>query len=105
MVKKVLSSLSKDNYREIISPFQFTKNQSVSLIINRNYCIFSMQEGNTMKSSDKDVFVKVTDVAGNEFICPIDALKERTSASKEELENCVDNGVVGRYASNIDIED
>jgi hypothetical protein len=58
-----------------------------------------------MKSSDKDVFVKVTDAAGNEFICPIDALKDRSSASEEELENCVDDGVVGRYASNIDIEE
>jgi hypothetical protein len=58
-----------------------------------------------MKSSEKDVFVKVTDTAGNEFICPIDALKDRASASEEELENCVDNGVVGRYASNIDIEE
>jgi hypothetical protein len=58
-----------------------------------------------MKKSDKDVFVKVTDAAGNEFICPIDALRDRASASEEELENCVDNGVVGRYASNIDIEE
>ena len=58
-----------------------------------------------MKSSDKDVFVRVTDAAGNEFICPIDALKDRSSASEEELENCVDDGVVGRYASNIDIEE
>ena len=58
-----------------------------------------------MKSSENDVFGKVTDTAGNEFICPIDALKDRASASEEELENCVDNGVVGRYASNIDIEE
>ena len=58
-----------------------------------------------MKSSDKDVFVRVTDAAGNEFICSIDALKDRSSASEEELENCVDDGVVGRYASNIDIEE
>ncbi|MGW8187471.1 MAG: hypothetical protein ACWGNK_09390 [Desulfobacterales bacterium] len=52
----------------------------------------------------KETYVKVTDGAGNEFICPIDALKDRASASEEELENCVDDGVVGRYASNIDIE-
>jgi hypothetical protein len=52
----------------------------------------------------KETYVKVTDGVGNEFICPIDALKDRASASEEELENCVDDGVVGRYASNIDIE-
>ena len=56
-------------------------------------------------SSDKEVFVKVTDAVGNEFICPIDALKDRASASDEELESCIDDGVVGRYASNIDIEE
>jgi hypothetical protein len=56
----------------------------------------------TMKG--KETYVKVTDGAGNEFICPIDALKDRASASEEELENCVDDGVVGRYASNIDVE-
>lgn len=57
-----------------------------------------------MQGKGKETYVKVTDSAGNEFICPIDALKDRSSASEEELENCVDDGVVGRYASNIDIE-
>ena len=57
-----------------------------------------------MKGKRKETYVKVTDGAGNEFICPIDALKNRASASEEELENCVDDGVVGRYASNIDVE-
>ena len=58
-----------------------------------------------MKKSDKEVFVKVTDGAGNEFICPIDALKDKASASEDELENCVDNAVVGRYASNVAVEE
>jgi hypothetical protein len=51
----------------------------------------------------KDVWVRVKDNAGNEFICPLDALKERKSATDEELENCVDDAVVGRYSGNIDI--
>lgn len=50
----------------------------------------------------KDVWVRVKDNAGNEFICPLDALKERKSATEEELENCVDVAVVGRYAGNIE---
>ncbi len=58
-----------------------------------------------MSSSGKETFVRVTDGTGNEFICPIGALKDKAAATKEELENCVDDGVVGRYASNIDIED
>ena len=51
----------------------------------------------------KDVWVRVKDNAGNEFICPLDALKERKSATDEELENCVDDATVGRYAGNIEI--
>ena len=53
----------------------------------------------------KDVWVRVKDDAGNEFICPLNALKDRRSATDEELDNCVDDAVTGRYAGNIDIED
>jgi len=53
----------------------------------------------------KDVWVRVKDNAGNEFICPLNALKEPKSATDEELENCVDDAVVGRYAGNIDIDE
>lgn len=58
-----------------------------------------------MKNTVKEIFVRVKDATGNEFICPIDALKDRASASEAELENCVDDGVVGRYAGNITIEE
>ena len=51
----------------------------------------------------KDLYVRVKDKAGNEFICPIDALKEVKKATSEELEQCVDNAMVGRYSGNIDI--
>ena len=50
----------------------------------------------------KDVWVRVKDGAGNEFICPIGALKVRESATDEELDNCVDNAVAERYAGNVD---
>ncbi|MDJ0912524.1 MAG: hypothetical protein QNI95_03085 [Desulfobacterales bacterium] len=48
-------------------------------------------------------YVRVKDGAGNDFICPIDALKDANTATDEELENCVDDATVGRYAGNIDI--
>jgi hypothetical protein len=50
----------------------------------------------------KDIWVRVKDEAGNEFICPIDALKDRAKATTEELDDCVDNAVTERYASNLD---
>ena len=54
------------------------------------------------ETEKKDVWVRVTDSAGNEFICPVDALKDRKSATAEELDNCVDNAVTERYAGNLD---
>lgn len=52
----------------------------------------------------KDVWVRVKDGAGNEFICPIDALKKHDSATAEELDSCVDNAVTERYAGNLDVK-
>jgi hypothetical protein len=57
--------------------------------------------GKMNEKEKKDVWVKVKDDAGNEFICPIDALKDRNSVTDEELENCVEDAVTGRYAGNI----
>lgn len=36
-------------------------------------------------------FVWVKDKAGNEFVCPIDALKDPKKVSEEDLKNCVDD--------------
>jgi hypothetical protein len=57
--------------------------------------------GKMNEKEKMDVWVKVKDDAGNEFICPIDALKDRNSVTDEELENCVEDAVAGRYAGNI----
>jgi hypothetical protein len=35
-------------------------------------------------------YVWVKDVAGNEFLCPADALKKPEDATKAELKNCID---------------
>lgn len=51
------------------------------------------------------VYVRVKDEKGNAFICPIDSLIDAEKATEDELENCVDDAVVGRYPSNIDIVD
>jgi hypothetical protein len=36
-------------------------------------------------------FVWVKDKAGNEFVCPIEALKDPKKATDAELKNCVDD--------------
>lgn len=36
-------------------------------------------------------FVWVKDKAGNEFVCPLDALKDPKKVSESDLKNCVDD--------------
>jgi hypothetical protein len=55
------------------------------------------------KEKQKGLYVRVKDGAGNLFLCPIDALKDPKKATQEELENCVDDAVVGRYAGEIKV--
>ena len=51
----------------------------------------------------ESLYVRVKDQAGNDFICPIESLIDPEKATEDELENCVDDAVVGRYAGNIEI--
>ncbi|MFY9941924.1 MAG: hypothetical protein WAK57_07095 [Desulfobacterales bacterium] len=51
------------------------------------------------------VYVRVKDVAGNDFICPLDALKQTSQATDAELDNCVDDATVKRYSGNIKIKE
>jgi len=47
-------------------------------------------------------YIKVKDKSGNEFLCPLDALKSLKEATEEELADCVEEAVVGRYAGDIE---
>ncbi len=53
----------------------------------------------------RQVYVRVKDGAGNQFLCPLDALKDVKKATDEELENCVDNAVAERYSGEIQFAD
>jgi hypothetical protein len=41
------------------------------------------------KGSSKN-YVWVKDIAGNEFLCPVDALKKPEEATQAELKECID---------------
>jgi hypothetical protein len=59
-----------------------------------------------MTETDRDsLHVRVKDEAGNEFLCPIDALIDKKDATETELANCVDTAVVERYPGNISVVD
>jgi hypothetical protein len=67
--------------------------------------VFCDQEGIPMSESmDEQVYVRVKDAAGNEFVCPIEALKGLGEVPEEVLDKCVDDATVGRYAGNIKIQ-
>ena len=55
--------------------------------------------------SNENVYVKVKDMAGNEFVCPLNELKDVKNISETELDNCYDGDVVGRYAGQLNIVD
>ena len=49
-------------------------------------------------------FFKVKDDAGNEWLCPFDALKSTKEATPQELDDCVEVDVITRYAGDIEAE-
>ena len=55
-----------------------------------------------MEKND-EVFVRVKDMAGNEFVCPLNELRNVKNISEEELEDCFEGDVVGRYAGQLNI--
>jgi hypothetical protein len=57
------------------------------------------------KKSNEGEYVKVKDMAGNEFVCPLNKLRDARKVSDAELENCFDGDVVGRYAGQLNIID
>lgn len=48
-----------------------------------------MAEVTTPKGRTQFVWVK--DKAGNEFVCPLEALKDPKKVGEEELKNCIDD--------------
>ncbi|WP_419662384.1 hypothetical protein Dvar_28420 [Desulfosarcina variabilis str. Montpellier] len=55
--------------------------------------------------TNENVYVKVKDMAGNEFVCPLNELRDARKISEAELEDCFEGDVVGRYAGLLNIID
>lgn len=53
----------------------------------------------------EDIYVRVKDMAGNDFVCPLNELRDDREISDAELENCFEGDVVGRYAGQLKIVD
>ncbi len=50
------------------------------------------------------LYVRVRDGAGNELICPLEALKDIRELPEEILDRCVDDAAAGRTAGNIRVQ-
>ncbi len=57
------------------------------------------------ENDQRELYVRVRDGSGEEFVCPLKALRNPKDLGPEELENCVDSATVGRYAGDIKITD
>mgnify|MGYP001546558126 CR=1 FL=1 len=55
--------------------------------------------------TNENIYVKVKDMAGNEFVWPLNDVRNVKTVSEEELENCFEGDVVGRYAGQLNIVD
>ena len=57
-----------------------------------------------MKTNNKNTYVKVKDEHDAEYLCPVHSIKNSGTVSVDELDECVETDVVGRYAGNIETE-
>jgi hypothetical protein len=57
----------------------------------------------TGKDAHRKKYVRLKDKTGSEFLCPLDALKSIKDATEQELAECVEEDVVGRYSGDIEI--
>ena len=57
-----------------------------------------------MATINKNTYFIVKDKHGNDYLCPLNAVRVRDGASDQELDECVEKDVVERYSGNIDIE-
>ena len=84
----------------------------VKATTNKSFCGSALRAvGPTPKDSimntdnNEALYVKVKDMAGNDFVCPLNELRDPRQLSEDELENCVEEVVVGRYAGQLKIVD
>ena len=51
--------------------------------------------------NDNHMYVRLKDIGGANFFCPINEIQNQPSEGSEIDDNCVEESVVGRYAGNV----
>jgi len=57
-----------------------------------------------MATINKSTYFIVKYKHGNDYLCPLDAVKDRDAVSDQEFDECFEKDVVERYSGNIEIE-
>jgi hypothetical protein len=81
------------------------KNQCVATSGSRNAEFTTTSIRRNAMNSSQETFSKYVDETGQEFYCPINAVKDDRIVSEWELANCVETSTTGRYAGNLKIAD
>lgn len=53
------------------------------------------------KPDAENTFVLVKDSKGNNYLCPINANRDPLAGHPDEFDDCIEEGVAGRYAGNL----
>ena len=53
------------------------------------------------KNDDKKAYLFVKDSNGKKYLCPINPTRHPATSDPDEIDDCVEEEVVGRYAGNI----
>ena len=56
-----------------------------------------------MSQENNETFVLVKNNKGDNYLCPLGTVKDISSVNVDDIDDCVEEDVVGRYAGNIKI--
>ena len=53
------------------------------------------------RADAENTFVLVKDTKGNKYLCPINATLDHLTGHPDEVDDCIEEEVAGRYAGNL----
>jgi hypothetical protein len=57
-----------------------------------------------MATTTKNVYFIVENQQGEQYLCPLNAVKDANAVTHDEFDDCVEKDVTERYSGNIEIE-
>jgi len=57
-----------------------------------------------MATVKNQTYFVVRDKHGDDYLCPLNSVRNKETITDDELDSCVEKDIVERYSGNIDIE-